>query len=69
LHNTESNPDLWLADEAGIHRTYVGDVERGTRNIALINIGRIAAALGVPMSRLMQEAEKRTLKMKSEPAK
>lgn len=54
-----------LADEAGIHRTYVGDVERGTRNIALINISRIAAALGISMSRLMQEAEKQALKTKT----
>lgn len=36
-----------LAAEAGIHRTYLGDIERGNRNPALINICRIAAALGV----------------------
>ena len=27
-----------LAEKAGIHRTYLGDVERGTRNISLVNI-------------------------------
>ena len=46
-----------LADLAGIHRTYVGDVERGTRNIALVNMTRLAAALDVPLSILIKEME------------
>jgi transcriptional regulator with XRE-family HTH domain len=48
-----------LAEIAGIHRTYIGDVERGTRNIALVNITRIAKALGVSVVTLMQEMERR----------
>ncbi|MGB9196732.1 MAG: helix-turn-helix transcriptional regulator [Terriglobales bacterium] len=47
-----------LAARAGIHRTYIGDVERGTRNIALINMTKIARALGVPLSRLIEDTEK-----------
>jgi transcriptional regulator with XRE-family HTH domain len=47
-----------LADLAGIHRTYIGDVERGVRNISLINMTRIAAALKLPLSRLIVEIEK-----------
>ena len=47
-----------LAELAGIHRTYVGDVERGTRNIALINLTKLASALGVPLSRLILEMER-----------
>ena len=46
-----------LAELAETHRTYIGDVERGTRNISLINMGRIAQALGVPLSRLIADME------------
>lgn len=41
-----------LADVSGLHRTYVGDVERGVRNISVDNIGKIAKALGVPVKAL-----------------
>jgi transcriptional regulator with XRE-family HTH domain len=42
-----------LAELAGLHRTYVSSVERGERNISLINIENLANALGVPMAELM----------------
>ena len=35
-----------LALEAGLHRTFVAHVERGTRNISLDNIDKLALALG-----------------------
>jgi len=36
-----------LADRCDLHRTYIGGIERGERNVSLINIVRIAAALEV----------------------
>lgn len=39
-----------LAHRSGLHRTYVGAVERGERNITLLNAQRIADALQVPLS-------------------
>lgn len=36
-----------LAERAGIHRTYVGSVERAERNVSIDNICRLAAAAGV----------------------
>ena len=44
-----------LADLAGIHRTYVGSVERGERNISLDNIHALADALGVSPARLVDD--------------
>ncbi len=42
-----------LAEMAGLHRTYVSLVERGTCNISLLNIHKLAEALGVPLTKLM----------------
>lgn len=44
-----------LADRAGVHRTYLGGVERGERNVGLLNVLRIARALGVPPSALLKD--------------
>ena len=37
-----------LAEQAGMHRTYVGCVERGDRNLSLFKILELADGLGVP---------------------
>ena len=46
-----------LAAEAGMHRNYVGAVERGEQNIALTNILRISRVLKLSASALVAEAE------------
>ena len=46
-----------LADRAHIHRTYLSDIERGSRNISLINIERLALALSYRMSDLFASIE------------
>jgi len=45
-----------LADLAGIDRSYMGGVERGEHNIALINIKKITDALEVSVSSVMKKA-------------
>jgi transcriptional regulator with XRE-family HTH domain len=43
-----------LAEKAGIHRTYLSDIERGSRNVSLINIERLAAALLMSLADLFR---------------
>lgn len=43
-----------FAELAGVHRTYVGMIERGEKNITLRNVERFANALGVSLGELMK---------------
>ena len=43
-----------LAERADLHRTYVGDIERGERNVALINILALAKGLGCSPTDLLK---------------
>jgi len=46
-----------LAELTGLHRTYIGGVERGERNLGLRNVARIATSLGLSPSALLALAE------------
>lgn len=43
-----------LAERAGVHRTYIGMIERAEKNITLGNIEKVANALGVPLHQLLK---------------
>ena len=44
-----------LAERADIHRTYIGSVERGERNVSIDNIERIASALRIEITKLFED--------------
>ena len=43
-----------LAYKAGLHRTYIGMIERGEKNISLLNIEKVAKALSVKIQELFE---------------
>ena len=46
-----------LADAAGIDRSHMGKIERGERNVSMLNAVRIARALHISMAELMAKAQ------------
>ncbi|MGH6971591.1 MAG: helix-turn-helix domain-containing protein, partial [Caulobacteraceae bacterium] len=44
----------WLAEEIGLHFTYVSSVDRGERNVSLQNLVRLAEGLGVDAGTLVK---------------
>ena len=43
-----------FADKAGVHRTYIGMIERAEKNVTLITIEKIATTLGMSISELLK---------------
>jgi transcriptional regulator with XRE-family HTH domain len=43
-----------LAEKAELDRTYISSMERGKRNVSLLNIVKVANALSIPPSRLLE---------------
>ncbi|MGX1691073.1 helix-turn-helix transcriptional regulator [Brevundimonas naejangsanensis] len=54
--NERSMSQEALADAAGINRTHMGEVERGKRNVSLVALIGIAAALGCTVSSILSDA-------------
>ena len=46
-----------LAELANLHRTYIGSIERGERNVSILNILKIASALGTTPAELVRGLE------------
>ncbi len=55
LRRTKGLSQEDLADMCNLHRTYVGSVERGERNVTLSTLEVIAAALGINVPKLLTE--------------
>jgi len=59
-HRLRTRREVWgwtqadLAQRCGLHKAYIGFVERGERNVSLINLRRIAKVLRVRMSDLLK---------------
>jgi transcriptional regulator with XRE-family HTH domain len=50
-----------FADLSHLHRTYIGGIERGERNVGLINLLRLSKALKVLPSELLQDFDKKVM--------
>ena len=46
-----------LAVDAGLDRSYVGGIERGEHNVSVMNLHKLAAAMGVKISVLLEAAD------------
>ncbi len=55
-----------FADKCGVHRTFMGTVERGESNLSFQNIAKVATTLGVPLSKLFQDLEGRAQTLAAE---
>ena len=52
---TERSVDL--AERAHLHRTYLSDIERGARNLSLVNIEQLAVAVELSLAGLFKRVE------------
>ena len=49
-----------LAERAGLHPTYIGQVERGEKNLTIESLEKIAGALNMPIADVFERIEERT---------
>ena len=58
LRTARSLTQAELAESCGLHRTFIGSVERGERNVAILNLRLIAKTLRVPLADLLGDKRK-----------
>ena len=46
-----------LAELAGLHPTYIGQIERGEKNLTIESLSKITLALGIPLSQLLEKVD------------
>ncbi len=49
-----------LAELAGLHASYIGQLERGEKNATIESIEKVSSALGVPLSQLFEKLDEKT---------
>jgi len=54
LRNSKGLSQEAFAGLCGLDRTYISGIERGIRNVSLVNIEALAAGFGIPLSELME---------------
>ena len=58
-----------FAARSGLHRTFVGNIERGLKNATLLTLLMISQALGIKVSELLRGLEKKIEDLRKRPAK
>lgn len=55
-----------FADVCGVHRTYIGHLERGEKNVSFSSLARVAGALSIPISELFTDLERAGMQAKEQ---
>jgi transcriptional regulator with XRE-family HTH domain len=56
-----------FADVCGVHRTFMGTIERGESNLSFQNLVKVSKALGITLSQLLSGIEKRAAGLAKNP--
>jgi transcriptional regulator with XRE-family HTH domain len=67
LRNQQGYSQEGFADRCGVHRTFMGTVERGESNLSFHNIAKVSATLGVSLSELFGGLEAKANELVPQP--